>query len=46
LLGDDAERRKLIESNLRLVVNIAKCYMHRGMALADLAEEGNLGLIH
>ena len=46
LLGDDAERRKLIESNLRLVVNIAKRYMHRGMALADLVEEGNLGLIH
>lgn len=46
LLGDETGRRKLIESNLRLVVNIAKRYMHRGMALADLVEEGNLGLIH
>ena len=46
MLEEEAERQKLIESNLRLVVNIAKRYMHRGMALADLVEEGNLGLIH
>jgi RNA polymerase nonessential primary-like sigma factor len=46
LMGDEEGRRRLIESNLRLVVNIAKRYMHRGLALADLVEEGNLGLIH
>ena len=46
LMGEEEGRRRLIESNLRLVVNIAKRYMHRGLALADLVEEGNLGLIH
>ena len=46
LLEEEAERQKLIESNLRLVVNIAKRYTHEGLALADLVEEENLGLIH
>ncbi len=44
--GDQAARQKMIEHNLRLVVNIAKHYLNRGMPLLDLVEEGNLGLIH
>jgi len=44
--GDEAGRRRMIESNLRLVVKIARRYMNRGLALLDLIEEGNLGLIH
>ena len=44
--GDAASRRRMIESNLRLVVKIARRYLHRGLALIDLIEEGNLGLIH
>jgi RNA polymerase nonessential primary-like sigma factor len=44
--GDFAARQKMIEHNLRLVVNIAKHYVNRGVALMDLIEEGNLGLIH
>ncbi len=38
-------RERMIRSNLRLVVNIAKSYANRGMLLADLIEEGNLGLL-
>lgn len=46
LKGDDDARRRMIESNLRLVVKIARYYMNRGLAFLDLIEEGNLGLIH
>jgi RNA polymerase nonessential primary-like sigma factor len=44
--GDFAARQTMIERNLRLVVSIARNYTHRGVALPDLIEEGNLGLIH
>jgi RNA polymerase nonessential primary-like sigma factor len=44
--GDFEARQTLIERNLRLVVSIARHYAHRGLALPDLVEEGNLGLIH
>jgi RNA polymerase nonessential primary-like sigma factor len=44
--GDFASRQHMIEANLRLVVSIAKHYQNRGVALDDLIEEGNLGLIH
>jgi RNA polymerase nonessential primary-like sigma factor len=43
--GDEAARQRMIESNLRLVVKIARRYMNRGLAFLDLIEEGNLGLI-
>ena len=43
--GDPAGRRRMIESNLRLVVKIARRYINRGLSLLDLIEEGNLGLI-
>lgn len=45
LRGDVSSRRRMIESNLRLVVKIARRYSNRGLALLDLIEEGNLGLI-
>ncbi|MTC49722.1 RNA polymerase sigma factor RpoS [Providencia alcalifaciens] len=45
LRGDVASRQRMIESNLRLVVKISRRYNNRGLALLDLIEEGNLGLI-
>ncbi|MDH5571683.1 MAG: RNA polymerase sigma factor RpoS [Gammaproteobacteria bacterium] len=45
LSGDESGRKKMIECNLRLVVKIARRYLNRGLALLDLIEEGNLGLI-
>lgn len=45
LRGDAAARKRMIESNLRLVVKISRRYNSRGLALLDLIEEGNLGLI-
>ncbi|MDM0013798.1 sigma-70 family RNA polymerase sigma factor [Variovorax sp. J22P168] len=44
--GDFAARQSMIEHNLRLVVSIAKSCLGRGVPLADLIEEGNLGLMH
>ncbi|WP_019026302.1 RNA polymerase sigma factor RpoS [Colwellia piezophila] len=45
LKGDETSRKRMIESNLRLVVKIARRYNNRGLPLLDLIEEGNLGLI-
>ncbi|ULF95811.1 RNA polymerase sigma factor RpoS [Vibrio alginolyticus] len=45
LRGDEAARKRMIESNLRLVVKISRRYSNRGLALLDLIEEGNLCLI-
>lgn len=44
--GCTASRHQMIESNLRLVVKMAKRYINRGLPLLDLVEEGNLGLMH
>lgn len=44
--GDFEARQQMIQHNLRLVVNIAKHYINRGLSLLDLIEEGNLGLMH
>lgn len=43
--GDKVARTKMIESNLRLVIAVAKLYLDRGLMLTDLIQEGNLGLI-
>ena len=45
LKGDKAARKRMIESNLRLVVKIAKRYVQSGMPILDLIEEGNIGLM-
>lgn len=45
LSGDQSARKRMIVSNLRLVVSIARRYLNRGLPLLDLIEEGNLGLI-
>lgn len=45
LRGDEVARKRMIESNLRLVVKISRRYNNRGLSLLDLVEEGNLGLI-
>lgn len=44
--GIESARKRMIESNLRLVVKIARRYINRGLSLLDLIEEGNLGLMH
>jgi len=43
--GDQNARQRMIEANLRLVVNIGKRYLNRGLPLADIIEEGNIGLM-
>jgi RNA polymerase primary sigma factor len=43
--GDEAARNELVQCNLRLVVSIARRYVGRGLELADLIQEGNLGLM-
>src|ERR1041384_3801270 len=43
--NDTASRERMVRSNLRLVVNIAKHYVNRGLSLPDLIEEGNIGLL-
>ena len=45
LKGDGLARKRMIESNLRLVVKISRRYVNRGLSLLDIIEEGNLGLI-
>lgn len=43
--GDKKAKNKIIESNLRLVVSVAKCYIGFGLSFEDLIQEGNLGLM-
>jgi len=43
--GDERAKQRLIEANLRLVVQVARRYLNRGLPLPDLIEEGNLGLL-
>jgi RNA polymerase primary sigma factor len=43
--GDGEARDRMVRANLRLVVNIARCYTGKGLGLPDLVEEGNLGLL-
>ena len=43
--GDQAARQRMIESNLRLVVSLARTYLGRGVPMADLVQEGTVGLI-
>lgn len=44
--GDTRARNQLVQKNLRLVIKIARRYLHRGLSMADLIDEGNLGLMH